>query len=194
MLCCVVLVWVRLLLLETILLFARIHLWTLYSIQCFWGRRLVVGCVFSCGDRHTRAHFPCKCVILFRISRPNDTAEIMKGLRANRFMLWAFLYGTISFLFSLFRSNFLHRCSASTIAIAAISVLVVYNKQSKASNFVVVTTVISSSTTTATATFIAVVVLHSPDFAFILFLKLSQTEIQCSSDLCRHSCMNGVTS
>lgn len=59
-------------------------------IQYLWGRRLV--CVLSWGDRHTRAHFPCKCVILFRISWPNDTAEIMKGLRDNRFMLWAFLY------------------------------------------------------------------------------------------------------
>lgn len=39
-----------------------------------------------------QTHSPCKCVILFRISWPNDTAEIMKGLRINRFMLWAFLF------------------------------------------------------------------------------------------------------
>lgn len=56
---------------------------------------------------------------------------------------------------------------------------------------VVVTTVISSPSSSSSSRTVVVVVviipLHLPDFAFILFLKLSQTEIQCSLDLCRRS-------
>lgn len=63
-------------------------------LNCVMPFHSIANCVACCTshDIHTREHthsFPCKCVILFRISRPNDTADIMKGLRANRFILWA---------------------------------------------------------------------------------------------------------
>lgn len=63
------------------------HVWALFvsifshaaiALRCFLLRRLL-ACWYSADtELHTRAHSPCKCVILFRISRPRNNERITR--------------------------------------------------------------------------------------------------------------------